>query len=95
MATVYAPPLRRAFILGGHISKFIGARHPDFIWKKHPDFGKRENATLEDYINEAVNGALSSTGVSAAHVDRAWIGNFAGELFSSQVYLSPNRPWFG
>ena len=78
---------RRAFILGGHISKFIGSRHPDFIWKKHPDFGKKENPTLEDYIDEAVNGALSATGTPAEAVEKAWIGNFAGELFSSQGHL--------
>ena len=70
---------------GGHITKFIGSRHPDFIWKKHPDFGTKENPVLEDYIHEAVNGCLKKTGVPAKAVQKAWIGNFAGELFSSQV----------
>jgi hypothetical protein len=51
---------KRIFIVGGHISKFIGNRHPDFIHKKHPDFGKRENPDLEYYIESAVNGALSA-----------------------------------
>ena len=68
---------RRTFVLGGHVSKFIGSRHPDFIWKKHPDFGEKENPILEDYIDEAVNGALEATGTPADAVDKAWIGNFS------------------
>lgn len=80
---------RRAFILGGHVTPFIGKRHPDFIWKKHPDFGTRDNPTLEDYITTAVNGALEATGTPAAAVDKAWIGNFCGELFSNQGHLGP------
>lgn len=78
---------RRAFVLGGHITPFIGKNHPDFIWKKHPDFGKRENPTLEEYVVAAVNGALEATGVPAAMVEKAWIGNFVGELFSNQGHL--------
>ena len=78
---------RRSFVLGGHITKFIGSRHPDFIWKKHPDFGKKENPTLEDYIDDAVNGALTATGTPPDAVDKAWIGNFCGELFSNQGHL--------
>lgn len=71
--------------IGGNITKFIGARHPDFIHKKHPDFGKKENPDLEWYVERAVNGTLEATGVNAEHIEKAWIGNFAGELFSSQV----------
>jgi acetyl-CoA acyltransferase len=78
---------RRAYVLGGHITSFIGKNHPDFIWKGHPDVGSRENPTLEATITAAVRGALAATGVSAADVDRAWIGNFVGELFSSQGHL--------
>jgi hypothetical protein len=73
--------------IGGGITRFIGARHPDFIHKKHPDFGKKENPDLEWYVERAVNGTLEATGVSAELVEKAWIGNFAGELFSSQVNL--------
>jgi acetyl-CoA acyltransferase len=87
MTIVPAPLRRRAFVVGGHITKFIGARHPDFVHKRHADFGKRENPDLEWYISEAVNGALTNTGTSAENVDKAWIGNFAGELFSSQGHL--------
>lgn len=78
---------RRAFVIGGHITPFIGKSHPDFIWKRHPDFGKRENPTLEETIAAAVNGALEATGTAAELIDKAWIGNFVGELFSNQGHL--------
>ncbi|MCB9662576.1 MAG: thiolase domain-containing protein [Alphaproteobacteria bacterium] len=78
---------RRAFLLGGHVTPFLGKKHPDFIWKGHPDFGTRDNPTLEETITAAVRGALEATGVAAADVDRIWIGNFVGELFSNQGHL--------
>ena len=30
------PFRKRTFVVGGHITAFIGAKHPDFIWKKTP-----------------------------------------------------------
>jgi acetyl-CoA acyltransferase len=78
---------RRAFVVGGHITPFIGKKHPAFIWERHPDFGARSNPTLEQTITAAVLGALEATGTPAELVDRAWIGNFVGELFSSQGHL--------
>jgi acetyl-CoA acyltransferase len=78
---------RRVFVLGGHTTPFIGKKHPDFIWKRHPDFGKRENPTLEETITAAVRGALDATGVEAARIEKAWIGNFVGELFNNQGHL--------
>lgn len=78
---------RRAFVLGGHITSFIGKKSPDYIWKGHPDFGKRDNPDLEALIGQAVNGALDATGVSADRIQKAWIGNFVGELFSNQGHL--------
>jgi acetyl-CoA acyltransferase len=78
---------RRVFVLGGHTTPFIGKNHPDFIWKRHPEFGVRENPNLEDYIDRAVNGALEATGVEAKAIQKAWIGNFVGELFSNQGHL--------
>ncbi len=78
---------RRVFVIGGHTTPFIGKKHPDFIWKRHPDFGKRTNPTLEDYITAAAQGALDATGTTADQVEKAWIGNFVGELFSSQGHL--------
>ncbi|MEY3014133.1 MAG: hypothetical protein RIT45_2868 [Pseudomonadota bacterium] len=78
---------RRAFVLGGAITPFIGKNHPDFIWKGHPEFGQRENPTLEDQITAAVQQALAATDVPAAAIEKAWIGNFVGELFSNQGHL--------
>lgn len=78
---------RKVFVLGSVVTPFIGKFHPDFIWKKHPDFGKRENPKLEDYIRRAARGALEAAGVPAAAVDKGYVGNFAGELFSSQGHL--------
>mmetsp|Transcript_117699 Transcript_117699/g.333011 ORF Transcript_117699/g.333011 Transcript_117699/m.333011 type:complete len:420 (+) Transcript_117699:50-1309(+) len=78
---------RRVFVVGGFTTRFIGKGNPHFIWKKHPDFGKRENPSLRDMMTESVKGALSSTGVSAAQIDRAYVGNFAGELFNQQGHL--------
>lgn len=78
---------RRTFILGGHVTPFIGKNHPDFIWKRHPEFGKRDNPSLADYITQSVIGALDATGVEAAAIEKGWIGNFCGELFSNQGHL--------
>jgi acetyl-CoA acyltransferase len=78
---------RRAFVLGGHITPFIGKKHPDFIWPKHPDFGKRDNPTLEVTVTASVLGALEATGTPADAVEKAWIGNFVGELFCNQGHL--------
>lgn len=78
---------RRVFVIGGAHTNFIGKHHPDFIWKKHPDFGKKENPTLEEYITQVVKDALESTGVSAKDVQKGYIGNFIGGLFSNQAHL--------
>ena len=34
-----------------------------------------------------MNGALENTGVKAESIEKAWIGNFCGELFSNQGHL--------
>lgn len=78
---------QRVFVVGGAISQFIGKHHPDFVWKKHPDFGKRENPSLEQTLHQATRAALEATGVPAASIERAYVGNFAGELFSQQGHL--------
>jgi len=80
-------PARRAFVVGGAHSGFIGKFHPDFIWKGHPDFGKRDNPTLDQHIERAVIGAFEKTGIPAAAVQKGYIGNFTGELFSKQGHL--------
>lgn len=73
--------------MGGSITKFIGFGHSDFIHKYHPDFGKKENRGIEEYVHSAVNDTLSNTGIAAELIEKAWIGNFAGELFSKQGHL--------
>ena len=80
-------PNRPVFILGGAHTTYIGKGHPDFIWKRHPDFGKRENPTLEQYMAQAMNDALAETGVSAAAIERGFVGNFAGQTFNNQGHL--------
>lgn len=78
---------RKVYLAGGAHTPFIGKFHPDFIWKGHADFGKRENPTLEDYTRKPALEALHEAGVAPADVDKAYVGNFAGELFSSQGHL--------
>ncbi|KAG8343294.1 Thiolase N terminal domain [Trypanosoma vivax] len=81
---------RRIFVVGGYITPFVGKGSPLFIDKKHPDFGKKENKTLEELLSESVNGALQNTGLTggrASLIDRIVVGNFLGELFSSQGHL--------
>lgn len=78
---------RRAFVVGGAHTKFIGKFHPDFIWKGHPDFGKRQNPALEDYVKNAALGALESAKVPAEAIERGVVGNFCGECFSKQGHL--------
>lgn len=85
-------PIRRVFIVGGTITDFIGKKHPDFVWKGHPDFGKRDNPTLEQFIGQAVHGAVAAAGVDPSAVEKGYIGNFAGELFSNQGHLGAMIP---
>ena len=80
-------PSRNVYVAGGARTKFIGKFHPDFIWKRHPDFGKRENPDLAWYIREAAINALVDAQAQAAVVDKAFVGNFVGELFSNQGHL--------
>jgi acetyl-CoA acyltransferase len=79
--------MRRVFVAGGAHTKYIGKFHPDFIWKKHPDFGKKENPDIDWYVTEAAIDALASVAATAAAVDKAYVGNFAGELFANQGHL--------
>lgn len=79
---------RRAFVVGGAITPFIGAKHPDFIKPKDPRFGTKDgNPSLEAHIGRAVREALQNTSTPGALVDRSYIGNFAGQLFSRQGIL--------
>ena len=78
---------RRAFIVGGAHTPYIGKGHPDFIWKGHKDFGSRENPTIDQTLQAAVDGCIADTGVDPAAIDRLYIGNFVGELFVNQGHL--------
>jgi acetyl-CoA acyltransferase len=80
-------PLQPIYIVGGAQTPFLGRGHPDFVHKRHPDFGSRENPTLEAHLNGAVRAAFDACGVEPAHVDKAYVANFLGELFVSQGHL--------
>ena len=81
------PLTRRAFVVGGSHTPFIGKGHPDFIWKRHPDFGKRENPTYDVLLKAAVDGLIEDTGLNPELVDRLYLGNFTGELFVNQGHM--------
>ena len=78
---------RKVYVAGAAHTPFIGKFHPDFIWKKHPDFGTKENPSLEDYVHKAALAALEDAGAKPGQVDKAYVGNFVGELFSNQGHL--------
>lgn len=78
---------RPVFVVGGAHTPFTGKGHPDFIWKNHPDFGKRDNPGLEELLQQVVESAFTATGVDPERVERGYVGNFVGELFSKQGHL--------
>ncbi|CAD7956372.1 unnamed protein product [Amoebophrya sp. A25] len=78
---------RRVFIAGGATTTFLGKGHPEFIHPKHPEFGKKENPDLKYYLSTPVAETLQATGLAGKDVDRLYVGNFAGELFSKQGHL--------
>lgn len=79
----------RVFIVGGHITPFIGKGSKLFIDKKHPDFGKKENKNLEQLLQETVSKTISATKLTGKEslIDSIAVGNFLGELFSNQGHL--------
>ena len=80
-------PSRPVFLVGGDHTSFIGKHHPDFIWKGHPEFGRKENPTIEQHLHRAANAALQKSGVPADGVQKGFVGNFTGEIFSQQGHL--------
>lgn len=78
---------RRVFLVGGANTPFVGKGHPDFIWKNHPEFGRRDNPGLEETLQSAVEACFAVTGVDPERIDKGYIGNFVGELFSKQGHL--------
>jgi len=80
-------PLRPVYIAAQAVTPFIGKGHPDFITPSHPDYGKRENPTLEDHICAVVRKLLDEHQIDPCLIQRGFVGNFAGELFSKQGHL--------
>ena len=72
-------PVRPVYIAAQAVTPFIG--------KGHPDFGKRENPTLEDHLVRVVHQLLADDQIDPSLIQRGYVGNFAGELFSSQGFL--------
>jgi acetyl-CoA acyltransferase len=80
-------PVRPAYIAAQAITPFIGKGSPHFIAKGHPDFGTKDNPSLEEYIVAVVRKLLTEHNIDANLIQRGYIGNFAGELFSHQGHL--------
>jgi len=80
-------PIRPVYIAAQAVTPFIGKGHPDFVIKGHPDFGQRDNPTLEDYISRVVRQLLADNNIDPSLIQRGYVGNFAGELFSNQGFL--------
>lgn len=80
-------PNRPVYIAAQAVTPFIGKGNPAFVAKGHPDFGKRENPSLEDHLTLAVKKLIDDYGVDPSLIQRGYVGNFAGELFSNQAHL--------
>ena len=80
-------PVRPAYIAAQAITPFIGKGHPNFIAPGHADFGVRANPTLEEHVVTVVRKLLDAHDIDPSLIQRGYIGNFAGELFSQQAHL--------
>jgi acetyl-CoA acyltransferase len=80
-------PVRPAYIAAQAITPFIGKGHPNFIASGHADFGVRANPTLEEHVVTVVRKLLDAHDIDPSLIQRGYIGNFAGELFSQQAHL--------
>lgn len=80
-------PARAVHIAGEAVTPFIGKGHPDFVTKDHPDYGKRANPSLEDHMTAAIRDLLDTYRIDPSLIQRGYVGNFAGELFSQQAHL--------
>ena len=80
-------PARPVYIAAQAVTPFIGKGNPAFITKSHPDFGKRENPTLEDHLTAAVRKLLDDYSIDPSLIQRGYVGNFGGEMFSNQGFL--------
>jgi acetyl-CoA acyltransferase len=79
--------MRSVYVAGGVHTPFIGKFHPDFIWKKHPDFGLKENPDTEGYLRMVGEAMGQQFGIDGSEFQRAYVGNFVGELFDNQGHL--------
>lgn len=80
-------PARPVYLAAQAVTPFIGKGSPHFIGPGHPDFGKKENPSLEDHLTLAVRQLLDRYQIDPSLVQRGYVGNFAGELFSNQGFL--------
>jgi len=80
-------PGRPVYIAAQAVTPFIGKGHPDFILKGHPDFGQRDNPTMEEHIGSVVRQLSADSSLDPRLIQRGYVGNFAGELFSNQGFL--------
>jgi acetyl-CoA acyltransferase len=80
-------PARPVYVAAQAITPFIGKGSPHFIAPGHKDFGVRENPTLEDHVVAVVHKLFDDHALDPSLVQRGYIGNFAGELFSHQAHL--------
>ena len=79
--------IRPVYLAAQAITPFLGKGSPHFIAKGHADFGTKENPSLEDHIVAVVRQLLTDYDIDASLIQRGYIGNFAGELFSHQGHL--------
>ncbi|MGQ4806961.1 3-ketoacyl-CoA thiolase [Candidatus Entotheonellaceae bacterium PAL068K] len=80
-------PVRPVYIAAQAITPFIGKGNPNFIMKGHADFGTKDNPSLEDFIVDVMHQLIEANGIDPSLIQRGYIGNFAGELFSNQGHL--------
>lgn len=80
-------PARPVYIAAQAITPFIGKGNPNFITSRHPDHGKRNNPTLEEHMTGVVQKLIKDHDIDPALVQRGFVGNFAGGLFSNQEHL--------
>jgi acetyl-CoA acyltransferase len=79
--------IRPVYIAAQAITPFIGKGSPHFIVKGHADFGTKENPSLEEHIATVVRKLLTEHDIDASLIQRGYVGNYAGELFSQQGHL--------
>jgi acetyl-CoA acyltransferase len=80
-------PMKPVYLAAQAVTPFIGRGNPHFIDRGHEQFGVRENPTLEDHIVAVVRKLIHDNEIDPTLIQRGYIGNFAGELFSHQAHL--------